>query len=96
MDSGLCQTDDARRVPGQLDAPGRHSGPHKVRSDPESGVFARLMPMMNEAGVDRVAHRPTATYRQRISHFTEALELLSEADKDLIMGRALLARRNWT
>jgi hypothetical protein len=33
-----------------------------------------------------------ATYRQRITHFTEELPFLSEADKDLIMGRAILAR----
>jgi predicted TIM-barrel fold metal-dependent hydrolase len=34
-------------------------------------------------------------YRQRISHFTEALDFLSEDDKDWIMGRAILERLNW-
>ena len=36
-----------------------------------------------------------ATYRQRITHFTEELNFLSEDDKDWIMGRALLARLGW-
>jgi len=37
-----------------------------------------------------------ATYKQRITHFTEELPFLSEQDKDWIMGRAILARLGWT
>src|SRR6516225_2300486 len=37
-----------------------------------------------------------ATYRQRITHFTEELPFLSEEDKDWIMGRAIVARLNWS
>ena len=37
-----------------------------------------------------------ASYRQRISHFTEELSFLSESDKDWVMGRAIVARLNWT
>jgi predicted TIM-barrel fold metal-dependent hydrolase len=36
-----------------------------------------------------------ATYRQRITHFTEALDFLSEDDKDWVMGRAILQRLKW-
>ena len=36
-----------------------------------------------------------ATYRQRITHFTEELDFLSEDDKDWVMGRAILARLKW-
>jgi predicted TIM-barrel fold metal-dependent hydrolase len=36
-----------------------------------------------------------ATYRQRVTQFTEELPFLSEADKDWIMGRSLLARLRW-
>jgi predicted TIM-barrel fold metal-dependent hydrolase len=36
-----------------------------------------------------------ATYRQRITHFTEELKFLSEEDKDWIMGRAILVRLGW-
>jgi predicted TIM-barrel fold metal-dependent hydrolase len=36
-----------------------------------------------------------ASYRQRVTHFTEELSFLSESDKDWIMGRAILARLKW-
>ena len=36
-----------------------------------------------------------ATYRQRITHFTEELSFLSESDKDWVMGRAILERLKW-
>ena len=36
-----------------------------------------------------------ATYRQRIAHFTEALDFMSEEDRDWVMGRAILARLGW-
>jgi predicted TIM-barrel fold metal-dependent hydrolase len=36
-----------------------------------------------------------ATYRQRVTHFTEELDFLSEDDKDWIMGRAIVARLRW-
>jgi predicted TIM-barrel fold metal-dependent hydrolase len=36
-----------------------------------------------------------ATYRQRVTHFTEELDFLTEDDKDWIMGRAILARLGW-
>jgi predicted TIM-barrel fold metal-dependent hydrolase len=36
-----------------------------------------------------------ASYRQRVTHFTEELSFLSDSDKDWVMGRAILARLNW-
>ncbi len=36
-----------------------------------------------------------ASYRQRVTHFTEELDFLSEEDKDWIMGRAILTRLGW-
>jgi predicted TIM-barrel fold metal-dependent hydrolase len=36
-----------------------------------------------------------ATYRQRIAHFTEALDFMTEDDKDWVMGRAILERLKW-
>ena len=36
-----------------------------------------------------------ATYRQRVTHFTEELAFLSEDDKDWVMGRALSERLGW-
>ncbi len=37
-----------------------------------------------------------ATYRQRITHFTEELSFLSEQDKDWVMGKSILERLRWT
>lgn len=37
-----------------------------------------------------------ATYRQRVTHFTEELAFLSEEDKDWIMGRSIVERLRWT
>ncbi|MBC2666705.1 amidohydrolase family protein [Novosphingobium flavum] len=39
--------------------------------------------------------RSEATYRQRVTHFTEELGFFSESDLDWIMGRAILKRLDW-
>jgi predicted TIM-barrel fold metal-dependent hydrolase len=36
-----------------------------------------------------------ASYRERVTHFTQELSFLSEEDKDWIMGRAILTRLGW-
>ena len=43
-------------------------------------------------GTDIANRFARATYKQRITHFTEELTFLSEQDKDWIMGRGILAR----
>jgi predicted TIM-barrel fold metal-dependent hydrolase len=47
-------------------------------------------------GTDMTNSFAKATYRQRITHFTEELNFLSEQDKDWVMGRAILARLRWS
>jgi predicted TIM-barrel fold metal-dependent hydrolase len=47
-------------------------------------------------GTDLTNSLAKVTYRQRITHFTEELPFLSEEDKDWVMGKAILARLNWT
>lgn len=46
-------------------------------------------------GTDLTNSMPKASYRQRITHFTEELKFLSEDDKDWVMGKAILARLKW-
>jgi predicted TIM-barrel fold metal-dependent hydrolase len=46
-------------------------------------------------GTDMTNSFAKATYRQRITHFTEALDFLSEEDKDWVMGKAIQARLGW-
>ncbi len=47
-------------------------------------------------GTDVTSCIEKATYRQRVTHFTEELPFLTEADKDWIMGRAIIERLGWT
>jgi predicted TIM-barrel fold metal-dependent hydrolase len=46
-------------------------------------------------GTDVTNSFAKATYRERVTHFTEELNFLTEDDKDWIMGRALVARLEW-
>jgi predicted TIM-barrel fold metal-dependent hydrolase len=47
-------------------------------------------------GSDLTNEYARATYRQRVTHFTETLDFLSASDKDWVMGRALLDRLGWS
>lgn len=46
-------------------------------------------------GTDLTNTYAKGTYRQRITHFTEELNFMSEEDKDWVMGRGILSRLNW-
>jgi predicted TIM-barrel fold metal-dependent hydrolase len=46
-------------------------------------------------GTDLTNSLDKASYRQRVTHFTEELRFLSESDRDRVMGRAILARLKW-
>ncbi len=46
-------------------------------------------------GTDITSSFDRATYRQRVTHFTEELPFLSEDDKDWVMGRAIIERLGW-
>jgi predicted TIM-barrel fold metal-dependent hydrolase len=47
-------------------------------------------------GTDLTNSFKKATYRQRVSHFTETLGFLSKDDQEWVMGRAILERLGWT
>jgi len=46
-------------------------------------------------GTDITNSFAKASYRQRVTHFTEELDFLSEDDKDWVMGRAIVERLRW-
>lgn len=46
-------------------------------------------------GTDVTNSLAKASYRERVTHFTETLDFLSEEDKDWVMGRAILQRLRW-
>jgi predicted TIM-barrel fold metal-dependent hydrolase len=59
-------------------------------------VFDAYGPQRCYWGTDMTNSFAKATYRQRVTHFTEELSFLSESDKDWVMGRAILARLQWS
>jgi predicted TIM-barrel fold metal-dependent hydrolase len=59
-------------------------------------LFDAFGPQRCYWGTDLTNGFDKATYKQRITHFTEELPFLSEKDKDLIMGQAILERLGWT
>ncbi len=59
-------------------------------------VFEAFGPQRSYWGTDQTNSYAKASYRQRITHFTEELPFLSESDKDWVMGRAIVQRLKWT
>jgi len=59
-------------------------------------VFDAYGPQRSYWGTDLTNSYAKASYRQRISHFTEELSFLGESDKDWVMGRAIVQRLKWT
>jgi predicted TIM-barrel fold metal-dependent hydrolase len=58
-------------------------------------VFEAFGPRRCYWGTDMTNSFDKATYRQRVTHFTEELDFLTEEDKDWVMGRAILKRLGW-
>jgi predicted TIM-barrel fold metal-dependent hydrolase len=58
-------------------------------------VFDAYGPQRSYWGTDLTNSYAKASYRQRISHFTEELSFFSESDKDWVMGRAIVQRLKW-
>lgn len=70
--------------------------PFKDVADHLKRVFDAYGPQRSYWGTDLTNSYAKASYRQRITHFTEELGFLSESDKDQVMGRAIVARLKWT
>ena len=70
--------------------------PFRDMSEHIKRVFDAYGPRRSYWGTDLTNAFAKANYRQRISHFTETLEFLSEEDKDWVMGRAILERLKWS
>jgi predicted TIM-barrel fold metal-dependent hydrolase len=58
-------------------------------------VFDAFGPQRCFWGTDLTNSFTKVSYRQRITHFTEELDFLSNEDKEWIMGRSILARLRW-
>lgn len=58
-------------------------------------VFDAYGPRRCYWGTDITNSFDKASYRQRVTHFTEELDFLSEDDKDWVMGRAIVECLRW-
>ena len=78
-------------------SPGLSRQPYPFRDVTETvkRVFDAYGPQRSYWGTDITNSYAKASYRQRITHFTEELAFLSESDKDWVMGRAILQRLKW-
>ena len=74
----------------------RQPYPFKDVAEHIKRVFDAYGPQRSYWGTDITNSYAKASYRQRITHFTEELGFLSERDKDQVMGRAIVARLKWT
>ena len=73
----------------------REPYPFRDMKDTIRRMFDAYGPQRCYWGTDMTNSFAKATYRQRITHFTEELDFLSESDKDWIMGRGIVERLNW-
>jgi len=101
LDDAFAQTIALARYPNvsckMSASPALSSEPYPFR-DVQSyleRVFDAFGPERSYWGTDMTNSYDKATYHQRITHFTETLDFLSEEDKDWVMGRGILARLNW-
>jgi predicted TIM-barrel fold metal-dependent hydrolase len=70
--------------------PFRDMAPHIKR------LFEAFGPQRSHWGTDVTNSFAKATYRQRVTHFTEELQFLTEDDKDWIMGKSIIERLGWS
>jgi predicted TIM-barrel fold metal-dependent hydrolase len=69
--------------------------PFRDMTDHLRAVFQAYGPRRCYWGTDLTNVFDRASYRQRVTHFTETLDFLNEEDKDWVMGRAILERLKW-
>ena len=58
-------------------------------------VFDAFGPRRCHWGTDLTNGLARATWRQRITHFTEELTFLSDSDREWVIGRSILERLKW-
>jgi predicted TIM-barrel fold metal-dependent hydrolase len=69
--------------------------PYKDMHEHIKRLFDAYGPQRSYWGSDVTQGFAKASYKERVAHFLQELEFLSEQDKDWVMGRAILARLNW-
>lgn len=71
------------------------SYPFKDLHDHIKRVFDAYGPQRCHWGTDVTNGLARSDWSQRLRHFTEELKFLSEADKDLVLGRSIMQKLKW-
>lgn len=58
-------------------------------------LFDAYGPRRSFWGTDLTNSFDKATYKERVTHFTDTLDFMTNEDKDWVMGRAIMARLGW-
>ncbi len=69
--------------------------PFKDLNEPIKRLFDAYGPQRCYWGTDVTNGMGRSDGKQRLAHFTEELKFMSESDKDMVMGRAILQRLKW-
>jgi predicted TIM-barrel fold metal-dependent hydrolase len=69
--------------------------PYKDLTPHLKRVFDAYGPQRCHWGTDATNGQHRGTWRQRLTHFTETIDFMSESDKDWVLGRAIQAKLKW-
>jgi predicted TIM-barrel fold metal-dependent hydrolase len=69
--------------------------PYKDLTPHLKRVFDAYGPQRCHWGTDATNGQHRGTWRQRLTHFTETIDFMSEGDKDWVLGRAIQEKLKW-
>jgi predicted TIM-barrel fold metal-dependent hydrolase len=70
--------------------------PYKDLTPHLKRVFDAYGPQRCHWGTDATNGQHRGSWRQRLTHFTETIDFMSESDKDWVLGRSILQKLKWS
>ena len=70
--------------------------PYKDLTPHLKRVFDAYGPQRCHWGTDTTNGQHRGSWRQRLTHFTETIDFMSESDKDWVLGRSILQKLKWS
>ena len=59
-------------------------------------MFDAYGPQRCHWGTDVTNGQHRGVWQQRLTHFTETIDFMSESDKDWVLGRSILQKLKWS
>jgi predicted TIM-barrel fold metal-dependent hydrolase len=69
--------------------------PYKDLTPHIKRVFDAYGPQRCHWGTDATNGQARGSWRQRLTHFTETIDFISESDKDWVLGRSIQEKLKW-